>query len=78
MGKGPLLFLRADPPNWQILLDNYEQICSRTSQQILASGRVQKYFYLSLGMSRSTFERRLRSNDWRPQELRRLMELLGK
>ena len=59
------------------LIRAYENICASTSQQIRASGRVQKYFYLSMGMSRSTFERRMRTNAWTLKELWMLAGLLG-
>ena len=60
---------------WE-LLKHYSQVCEAVCQAIRRSGQPQKVFYLELGMSRSTFDRRMRRQDWRPEELAVLLGLV--
>ena len=60
---------------WE-LLRHYSSVCEAVCDAIRRSGLPQKVFYLELGMSRSTFDRRMRRQDWRPEELEVLLRLV--
>ena len=60
---------------WE-LLRHYGSVCESVCDAIRRSGLPQKVFYLELGMSRSTFDRRMRRQDWRPEELEVLLRLV--
>ncbi|MEM6265110.1 MAG: hypothetical protein AAGI38_21560 [Bacteroidota bacterium] len=64
------------PETLWLLVRNYGTICEEVTDGIRSSGLPQKAFYLELGMSRATFDRRMRHQDWRPEELAVLVEML--
>ncbi|RMG57491.1 MAG: hypothetical protein D6722_24830 [Bacteroidetes bacterium] len=68
---------KAAPPPVRVLARDYERLCGEVCDAIRRSERPQKYYYLSLGMSRSTWHRRLRAGRWTLAELGQLMGLLG-
>lgn len=65
------------PDAVRYLLSHYTEICEQMTGAIRRDGRPQKVFYLALGMSRATFDRRMRRNDWRPEELGVLVGMVG-
>ena len=58
------------------MIRDYEAICTRVCQAIRRSDRPQKYFYLSLGISRTTFHRRMRDERWQLDELAHLLRMV--
>lgn len=58
------------------LLRDYERICEEVCDAIRRSEKPQKYYYLTLGMSRTTFHRRMRRERWELAELAALLRMV--
>jgi hypothetical protein len=59
------------------MLREYDALCAGVCRAIRRSGQPQKYYYLTLGISRTTFHRRMRDERWTLEELRQLLEMVG-
>ena len=62
----------------RFLLVHYEEVCEGATDAVRASGLPQKFFYLEMGISRATFDRRMRRSDWTVRELGMLVEMFGR
>lgn len=56
--------------------EEYRQACEMVPVLIEQSGRTQKWYYEQMGLSRTAFERRLKENNWKPEQLQVLDQLI--
>ena len=58
------------------MCETYEEVCEWLPGAIIRDGRPQRYYYERLGISRSTWHRRMRLGDWTMREIGVLVGLL--
>ena len=56
--------------------DNYTLACQAIPDLVKASGRKYRYFYTALGITKDAFQKKLASNYWTPEQLKKMGELL--
>lgn len=59
------------------IAEKYLEACRSIKHLVKASGREPDYFIKGLGLSKTTYYRKLRNKDWSPGELIRFNQLLN-